>query len=160
MNSDNAIKNLELILGKKTQPHKGLILVIGHPKTGKTDLLWKLSEFWNTDVINVGASLSQNLILISAKKRHIKAPLILDKIISQSVRNNILLLDKIEILFDNTLKINPLQILKRYGKTHCVIAEWPGELIGNYLQYATGHSEYRKYEVSGFIPFILQEQGG
>lgn len=157
--SDDAIKNLELMLGKKSCPHKGLILLIGQPNSGKTNLLWKISEVRNTEVVNVGASLSQNLILISTKNRHHQAPIILDKIISQNVRNNILLLDKIEILFDNTLKINPLQLLKRYGKAHCVIAEWPGELIGDYLQYAVGHSEHRKYEANGFMPFILQAKG-
>ena len=159
INSDNAIENLELIIGKKSRPHNGLILVIGQPKSGKTDLLWKFSEIWNTRVINVGASLSRNLTLVSEKTRHLQASTILDKIISQNARNNILLLDKIEILFDNTLKINPLQLIKRYGKTNCVIAEWPGELTGNHLQYAVGHPEHRRYDAKGFTPFILQAKG-
>ena len=71
-------------------------------------------------------------------------------------RHGLLLLDNIELLFDRTLQLNPLDLLKRHAHAGRVIAVWPGQLRENRLSYATtGHPEHQNYGIDGLVPFEI-----
>jgi hypothetical protein len=55
----------------------------------------------------------------------------------------LIVLDDIELLFDRTLQLNPIGLLKRPAQGQRVVASWPGELQENRLSYASmGHPEH------------------
>jgi hypothetical protein len=57
-----------------------------------------------------------------------------------------LLLDNLEVLFERSLQINPLELVKLMAHSQRVVAAWPGELRGDRLIYAdNGHPEHRDY---------------
>ena len=74
----------------------------------------------------------------------------------ETARQGLLLLDNIELLFDRTLQLNPLDLLKRHAHARRVIAVWPGELRERRLSYATtGHPEHQDYGINGLVPLEI-----
>ena len=71
------------------------------------------------------------------------------------VRNDApLLLDNLEVLFEASLNINPLNVIKLLAHSRLVIAAWPGELRNDRLIYAgMGHPEHRDYTRDGVVVF-------
>ena len=65
-----------------------------------------------------------------------------------------LLLDNLEVLFEPSLRVNPLNVTKLLAHSRRVIAAWPGELRNDRLTYASvGHPEHRDYSRDGVVVF-------
>ena len=72
-------------------------------------------------------------------------PEILDKIVNKELGT--LVLDNIEILFDQRLKQDPLRLLQLMSRNRSVVAAWNGKIEQGRLIYAeTGHPEHRQYD--------------
>lgn len=150
------IEELETLVEDITSLNSKLALLIGPPRSGKSELLAQLSERRDTPVLNVGAGLGRQLLAIPSTRRHLLAADLLKELADEAACHGLLLLDNIELLFDRTLQLNPLELLKRHAHARCVIAVWPGELRKNQLSYAmTGHPEHRDYGVDGLVPFEI-----
>jgi hypothetical protein len=64
----------------------------------------------------------------------------------------IVLFDNIEILFDVSLKQDPLRLLQGLSRNKTVVAAWNGSIDGKYMIYAVpDHPEYRRYMVRDFL---------
>jgi energy-coupling factor transporter ATP-binding protein EcfA2 len=66
-----------------------------------------------------------------------------------------------KLLFEASLAINPLDLLKRLAHARRVVAAWPGEHRQGSgaprLTYAeTSHPEHRDYSLDGVVPFYIQ----
>jgi len=135
-----------------------LILLVGTPGVGKTSLLSAFGKSRGSSVLNIGTELGRRLSAIPQKQRHLHANSILRELADQRVKDGILLVDNIELLFDRTLQLNPLDLLKRYAHGIRVVAIWPGRVHNGRLVYAEmGHAEFQDYPVEGFVPFELQQ---
>jgi len=141
--------------------HCKLILLIGPPGCGKTALLSGLAEHARVSVMNLGLELGTRLSKLPNKQRRLQAGNLLREIADEHASGDLLLVDNIELLFDASLAINPLDLLKRLAHARCVVAAWPGEhrqrSAGTRLAYAeTGHPEHRDYSLDGLVPFYIQ----
>lgn len=133
-----------------------LVLLIGHPRTGKSTLLGRLAENRQMRLLNVGMELGRKLLSVSSTRRHLQATDMLKELADDSSHNGLLIMDNIEILFDQTLKLSPLELLKRHAHARRVVAAWPGELREGRLSYATtGHPEHQDYGIDGLVPFKI-----
>ena len=150
------IEKLENLVDDITSLNSKLVLLIGPPRSGKSRLLAQLSERRDTPVLNVGAGLGRQLHAIPSTRRHLQAADLLKDMADEVARHGLLLLDNIELLFDRTLQLNPLDLLKRHAHAGRVIAVWPGQLRENRLSYATtGHPEHQDYGIDGLVPFEI-----
>ena len=150
------IEKLENLVDDITSLNSKLVLLIGPPRSGKSVLLAQLSERRDTPVLNVGAGLGRQLLAILSTRRHLQAADLLKDMADEAARDGLLLLDNIELLFDNTLQLNPLDLLKRHAHWGRVVAVWPGELRENRLFYATTeHPEHQDYGIDGLVPFEI-----
>lgn len=150
------IEELEHLVEDITSLNSKLVLLVGPPRSGKTALLAQLSECRDVPVLNVGAALGRQLLTIPSTRRHLQAADLLKDLADKTTHQDILLLDNIEILFDRTLQLNPLDVLKRHAHARRVIAVWPGELREGRLFYATtGHPEHQDYGIEGLVPFEI-----
>ena len=141
--------------------HSKLILLVGPPDCGKTALLLGLADQADASVMNLGLELSTRLAKLPRKQRRLQAGNLLREIADGHANGDLLLIDNIELLFDSTLTINPLDLLKRLAHARRVVAVWPGEhrdqSNGTRLTYAdTNHPEHRDYSLDGIVPFFLQ----
>ena len=122
-----------------------LVLLVGESGSGKTQLLREFSGEIGSEVININLLLSAELLGLSEKQRMLHLSEILDKIVD--TKQVTVVLDNIEILFDQRLKQDPLKLLQLMSRNRSVIAAWNGKIEQGKLVYAeTGHSEYRLYD--------------
>lgn len=138
-----------------------LVLLIGQPNAGKTALLQSLAKSKGVTPLKVGAELGGRLAGMPQRQRHLQITTILRELGDQHAPGDLLLLDNIELLFDRSLQLDPLDLLKRHAHVKRVVAVWPGELQGDArtgrLTYADmGHPEHQDYSLAGFVPFEVQ----
>lgn len=140
--------------------HSKLILLISQPGSGKTALIAELANQRDMKVMNVGATLGSRLAALPQRQRALQTNVILRELADEYANGDLLLLDNIELLFDQTLRLNPLDLLKRHAHSRRVVAVWPGELIDGRLTYAQmGHPEYQGYGLDGLVPFETEKKG-
>ena len=66
------------------------------------------------------------------------------------IKENTILLDNIEILFDVALKQDPLRLLQGLSRNKTIVVSWNGSIENDFLTYAVpGHPEYRRYPTRG-----------
>lgn len=141
------------ISGIKTK----LIILVGPSGSRKSKLLKQLAERRQARILSVGVALGPELMTIPRNRRHVQAADMLNGLADNFATQGLLLLDNIEILFDRTLQLDPLDLLKRQANARRVIAVWPGELRQTRLSYAkTGHPEHQEYGVDGLVTFTIQ----
>ena len=134
-----------------------LVLLVGAPGAGKTTLLRDLADRRGMDVLNAGVALGARLAALPQKQRHLQASTVLRELANENAKDDVLLLDNIELLFDRSLHLNPLDTLKRHAHARRVVAAWPGEFSDGRLTYAAlGHPEHQDYGTAGWVPFELE----
>lgn len=127
-----------------------LVLLVGESGSGKTEVLREFAGEIGTVVININLQLSAELLGLTEKHRVLHLPEILDKIVDNE--QGTLVLDNIEILFDQRLKQDPLRLLQLMSRNRSVIAAWNGKIAHGKLIYAvSGHPEYRHYDANELL---------
>lgn len=148
------IDRLERLVEEIAVLHSKLVLLIGAPGSGKTALLQVLGKNRGARPLNIGSALGSRLAAIPQKQRPLQTNTILRELADQHAVGDLLLLDNIELLFDRTLQLDPLDLLKRHAHARRVVAVWPGELRDGRLTYAAmGHPEHQDYGLEGVVPF-------
>ncbi|MCK5600986.1 BREX-3 system P-loop-containing protein BrxF [Candidatus Pacearchaeota archaeon] len=111
-----------------------------------------IAKLLNASYSNINLELSRILLDVPKKKIPFKANRCLEDIINSS-KKNIILLDRIEILFDPLISIDPLYFIESNSKQVTLIVNWPGEYNSKILFYANpGHPEYKSYtNISGRV---------
>ena len=143
---------LERLVGEVSDLQSKLILLVGN--RGKTGLLRALARRLDASPFNVGVKLGRRLAATSISDRSFSTNELLREI-TDDVRSDVpLLLDNLEVLFEPSLKINPLDLIKRLAHSRRVVAVWPGEMRDDRLVYASmGHPEHRDYTRDGVVVF-------
>ncbi|BCU06244.1 BREX-3 system P-loop-containing protein BrxF [Allochromatium tepidum] len=146
------LKKLERLLGEIGVLNSKLILLVGPRHSGKSHLLRQLGTQLNIEPLNVGLELGRRLAATPNNKRGFSAGELLREIADKERTEAPLLLDNLELLFEPSLQINPLDIIRRLAHSKRVVAVWPGELRGDRLVYADmSHPEHRDYSRDGVI---------
>jgi hypothetical protein len=82
---------------------------------------------------------------IPAKSRPLKVAKLLEDLLDD-VEDDGVLLEHIEILFEASLKVEPLTLLRSVARRRLVVVMWRGEIeAGNFVYGFPGHPEYRSY---------------
>ena len=129
-----------------------LILLVGPSRSGKTQLLRQLGDKLSIEPLNVGMELGRRLAATPNSKRGFSASQLLREIADKQPTQDPLLLDNLEVLFEPSLQINPLDLVRRLAHVKRVVAVWPGELHGDRLVYADmSHPEHRDCSRDGVV---------
>ena len=122
-----------------------LVLLVGTAGSGKTGILRDVAAEFGASVVNVNLALSSELLELTAKQRSLRLPKILGEIVDKA--HSPVVLDNLEILFDNRLNQDPLRLLQGISRNRPVVASWNGTVKGGMLFYAEpDHPEYRRYD--------------
>ena len=150
------LERLDRLVDEISSLYCKLILVIGPPDSGKSVLLAGLARRRQATVLSVGSALGRSLLSVPISPRHLQAPDLHRELEDKSAVNGLVLLDNIELLFDRTLRLNPLDLLKRHARARRIAAAWPGDLRDNRLSYATmGHPEHQDYGAQDVVLFQM-----
>lgn len=154
------IEELDRTIDELGALHSRLILLVGPPRSGKTSILRSISDRKTVTPLNVGAELGRSLAGLSHTQRALCASSLLRELADQHASGELLLVDNIELLFDRSLRLDPLTLLKQLSRVRRVVATWPGEQSGGRLKYAEmGHPEHQDYVVDGLTVFQIQRAG-
>lgn len=148
LTSSEILDQLSSIQNKRER----LCLLVNHPKHLSSNLA-SLSEVL---FINVGQLLSEKLIMVPKQERSVQAALIFSEMIRSST-TELVGMNRLEILFNRELAVDPLKLLLANAKEKTVLALWPGHYdpkIG--LTYAQpSHPEYRFYKSSDISNLLI-----
>jgi len=146
------LAKLERLIDEIGDLNSKLILLVGPSSSGKTQLLRQLGDKLSIEPLNVGMELGRRLAATPNSKRGFSAGELLREIAERERTDDPLLLDNLELLFEPSLQINPLDLVRRLAHSKSVVAVWPGELRGDRLVYADmGHPEHRDYSRDGVV---------
>lgn len=122
-----------------------LVLTIIHYDSELTDFLAELSKKRQYHYININLILSQALLNYSRRERISKVIPVLDELVSEK-KGEAILLDNIEILFEPSIKQDPLRCLEQLSRNQTIVANWRGVYSNGTLTYSEpGHPEYKFY---------------
>ena len=128
-----------------------LMLVVAPAGAGKTTALQDVQERIGAPLINVNLDLSRRMLDLTERQRALQLPRLLREVINDTA-GEVVLFDNIEILFDVSLKQDPLRLLQGLSRNKTVVAAWNGSIDGDHMIYAVpDHPEYRRYMVRDFL---------
>jgi len=129
-----------------------LILLVGLSRGSRIQLLHQLGAKLHIEPLNVGLELGRRLAATPNNMRGFSAGELLREIADEKRTDDPLLLDNLELLFQPSLQINPLDLIRQLAHSRRVVAVWPGELRGDRLVYADmSHPEHRDYSRTGVV---------
>lgn len=133
-----------------------LILLVASSNGGKTPLLRELGAKLHCEPLNVSLLLGRRLAAMPHHQRGFAVGELLRECAEQEGTTGPLLLDNLEILFEPSLQINPIDIIKRLAHARPVVAVWPGTVGDDRLLYAErSHPEHRDYRRDGMVIYEL-----
>ena len=128
-----------------------LVLVVAPSGSGKTSVLREVQQSLGAPLLNVNLEMSRRMLELTERQRALQVPRLLEDILREADRDMVFL-DNIEILFEVSLKQDPLRLLQGISRNRTIIAAWNGEIKDNYLIYATPeHPEYKRYPTQDLL---------
>jgi hypothetical protein len=145
--SDRTLRSID----QAAEMYNRLVLLVAPGGAGKTAALREVHERTDIPLLNVNLELSRRMLDLTERQRALQVPHLLSEIVGAS-SDDVILLDNIEVLFDVTLKQDPLRLLQGLSRNKTVVAAWGGSIDGAHMVYATpDHPEYRRYPIRDFL---------
>lgn len=128
-----------------------LVLVVAPPGREKAAVLQEVAGRLGYPYLNVNLELSRVLINLARSQRCLQANRLLGEIIGKE-GGPVVFLGNLEIIFDVSLKQDPLRLLQGLSRIRTIVAAWSGAAKDDCLVYAEpGHPEYRRYPATGLV---------
>jgi len=138
-------------IGQAAELYHRLIMLVAPAGAGKTAALQDVHERTAAPLVNVNLELSRRMLDLTERQRALQLPRLLAEIVGASAAD-VILLDNVEVLFDVSLKQDPLRLLQGLSRNKTVVAAWGGSIDGAHMVYATpDHPEYRRYPLRDFL---------
>lgn len=145
--ADRVIKRI----GQAAELYHRLVMLVAPAGAGKTAALQDVHERTMAPLVNVNLELSRRMLDLTERQRALQLPRLLAEIVGASAAD-VVLLDNVEVLFDVSLKQDPLRLLQGLSRNKTVVAAWSGSIDGEHMVYATpDHPEYKRYPLRDFL---------
>ena len=145
--ADRVIKRI----GQAAELYHRLVMLVAPAGAGKTAALQDVHERTAAPLVNVNLELSRHMLDLTERQRALQLPRLLAEIVGASAAD-VVLLDNVEVLFDVSLKQDPLRLLQGLSRNKTVVAAWSGSIDGEHMVYATpDHPEYKRYPLRDFL---------
>ena len=138
-------------IGQAAELYHRLVMLVAPAGAGKTAALQDVHERTAAPLVNVNLELSRRMLDLTERQRALQLPRLLAEIVGASA-TDVVLLDNVEVLFDVSLKQDPLRLLQGLSRNKTVVAAWSGTIDGEHMVYATpDHPEYKRYPLRDFL---------
>lgn len=145
-------QTLETVFSDIGNINSQLILLVGPNRDAKFHLLNEFGAARNLRPRNLGVELGRQLAATPKNGRALLVGELLRSFAVTDSAETALLIINIELLFEPSLQINPLGLLKGLAHAKRVVAVWPGDIRGDRLVYADmSHPEHRDYSRDGVV---------
>ena len=138
-------------IGQAAELYHRLVMLVAPAGAGKTAALQDVHERTAAPLVNVNLELSRRMLDLTERQRALQLPRLLAEIVGASAAD-VVLLDNVEVLFDVSLRQDPLRLLQGLSRNKTVVAAWSGTIDGEHMAYATpDHPEYKRYPLRDFL---------
>lgn len=138
-------------IGQAAELYHRLVMLVAPAGSGKTAALQDVHERTMAPLVNVNLELSRRMLDLTERQRALQLPRLLAEIVGASAAD-VVLLDNVEVLFDVSLKQDPLRLLQGLSRNKTVVVAWSGSIDGEHMVYATpDHPEYKRYPLRDFL---------
>ena len=138
-------------IGQAAELYHRLVMLVAPAGEGKTAALQTVHTRTAAPLVNVNLELSRRMLDLTGRQRALQLPRILAEIVGASAAE-VVLLDNVEVLFDVSLKQDPLRLLQGLSRNRTLVIAWSGTIQEEHLLYATpDHPEYRRYPFRDFL---------
>ncbi len=138
-------------IGPASELYYRLIVLVAPAGSGKTLALQDVHDRTAAPLINVNLELSRRMLDLTERQRALQLPHLLAEIVSATAAD-VVLLDNVEVLFDVSLKQDPLRLLQGLSRNKTLIAAWCGSIVGEHMVYATpDHPEYKRFPLRNIL---------
>jgi hypothetical protein len=145
MQTQGAVDQIRERLSGIADNYNRLVLLVGRAGTGRSLAIRALADAQNAPVLNLGLDLSRRLLDFGERQRVLQLPRLLEEMIAQ-LPGDLTLLDNTEVLFNPSLKQDPLRLLQRLSRNRAIVVSWFGKVESGHLTFAEpGHPEFRQY---------------
>ena len=142
---------VERSIGQAADLYYRLVILVAPAGAGKTAALQDVHQRTAAPLVNVNLEVSRRMLDLSERQRALQLPRLLTEIVGASTAD-VILLDNIEVLFDVSLKQDPLRLLQGLSRNKTVVAAWSGSIDGEHVVYAKPeHPEYRRYPLRDLL---------
>lgn len=132
-------------IGQARELYYRLVILLAIAGGGKTAALQEVHARTRAPLVNVNLELSRRMLELTTRQRVLQLPRLLSEVVN-APQGEVVLLDNIEVLFDVSLRQDPLRILKGLSRNKTVVTSWSGYIEATHIVYATpGHPEYKRY---------------
>ncbi len=143
--------DFEKALGIASSLYHRVLFVVGPSSDGRSQVLAALAAKRKWPVVNLGLTLSQQLLDVPRQHRPAAVSQIMAEVLD-GFGGDVLLLDNIELLFTPELAQDPVRLLQSLSRNRTLVVSWPGVRDGTTLIYADpGHPEYYKQPVADLV---------
>ncbi len=143
-------------LEQAEQRSERLVLLAGPDGRRKTGALEEVAQQTGAPLVNVNLELSRRLLDLASSQRPLQVRGLLEQILAQTA-SEVVLLVRLELLFDTALRQDPLRLLRGLSRRWTVVAAWNGFTDCSQIRYAEpGHPEYRRHPIDD-VPIINAE---
>jgi hypothetical protein len=150
-----ALKDLLDVISSVQSAYHKLVIIAGRSGSGKTRLLNQVAEQLKMPVINLNLKMSEKLLSLTIRQRRLKAEEIARDVIDEEHQSTVCV-DNTELLFDSTLRLNPLMFLQDISRNRFVVCTWNGTYDGKVLSFGYGaHPDFYRQTPNGYPVFSI-----
>jgi hypothetical protein len=125
MNLSEKVAELQADVARARREHFRLVWVVGGGSWERTTLLRAFAEADDGEFVEVGKKLSGSLLEVPAPLRTASVEECFAAGLAESP-DDVTCLDRLEILFEPSLRINPVSLIKGTSRHSVIVAAWPG----------------------------------
>jgi hypothetical protein len=138
-------------INQASELYHRLVILVAPAGGGKTSVLNAVHDQTSAPLINVNLELSRRMLDLTERQKALELPRIFSEIVNE-LSSEVVLLDNIEIIFDPSLKQDPLRLLQGISRNKTVVAAWDGKIDHGHIVYAVpGHPEHKKYPANDIM---------
>ncbi|MBF0181803.1 MAG: BREX-3 system P-loop-containing protein BrxF [Magnetococcales bacterium] len=133
------------LVGQAKSLYNRLVLVVGPCGSGKTTVLNRLAEAKGWPFVKLNLELARMLLELTERQRPLQAQKLLNNLLD-AITGEVLVLDNTEILFDTSLKLDPLRLLQSLSRDRTLVVGWNGSLREGQITFSLpDHPEFKRY---------------
>jgi hypothetical protein len=145
---------LQADLTRARREHFRLVWVAGGTASERSALLRALSDAENGVYIEVGKKLSTAMIDVPTPLRTASVEDCFSGCLG-NVPFTVSCLDRLEVLFEPSLRINPIALIQGTSRNIPIVASWPGAVTGSHLIFGSPdhptHMEISKQDLEAIV---------
>ena len=138
-------------IGQTAELYYRLVILVAPAGAGKTAALRDVHTRTAAPLVNVNLEISRRMLNLTERQRALQLTRLLAEIVT-TFAADVVLLDNVEVLFDVSLKQDPLRLLQGLSRNRTVVAAWNGSVDNEHLVYgAPDHPEYKRYSLRDLL---------